>query len=89
MINTTSESLKARKVCFQHFSFYKQLKYHVQLRGAGKKLNNIGARTTVLYLSVYLGRGHGRFPTFFKKNSPYFRRGIFLYRQRKEKKIKI
>ena len=31
MINTTSESLKARKDCFQHFSFYEQLKYHAQL----------------------------------------------------------
>ena len=33
MINVTSESLKARKVfIFQHFSFYKQLKFHAQLR---------------------------------------------------------
>ena len=29
MINTTSESLKARKVfIFQHFNFYEQLKFH-------------------------------------------------------------
>ena len=29
MINTTSESLNARKVIiFQHFSFYEQLKFH-------------------------------------------------------------
>ena len=32
MINTTSESLKARKICiFQHFSFCEQLKFHAQL----------------------------------------------------------
>ena len=32
IINTTSESLKARKVfIFQHFSFYDQLKFHAQL----------------------------------------------------------
>ena len=32
-INTTSESLKARKVIiFQHFSFYEQLKFHAELR---------------------------------------------------------
>ena len=32
MINTKPESLKARKVChFQHFRFYKQLKFHAQL----------------------------------------------------------
>ena len=32
MINTTFESLKARKVfIFQHFSFYEQLKFHAQL----------------------------------------------------------
>ena len=31
MINTTSESLKARKVfIFQHVSFYDQLKFHAQ-----------------------------------------------------------
>ena len=30
--NTTSKSLKARKVfSFQHFSFYEQLKFHSQL----------------------------------------------------------
>ena len=32
MINTSSESFKARKVLiFQHFSFYEQLKFHAQL----------------------------------------------------------
>ena len=32
MINTTPESLKARKVfIFQHFSFYEQLKIHAHL----------------------------------------------------------
>ena len=32
MINTTSESLKVRKVfIFQHFSFPGQLKFHAQL----------------------------------------------------------
>ena len=32
MINTTCESLKARKVLiFQHFSFCEQLKFHAQL----------------------------------------------------------
>ena len=32
LINTTSESLKARKVfIFQRFSFYAQLKLHAQL----------------------------------------------------------
>ena len=33
MINTTSESLKARKVLFifHHFSFYEQLKFHTEL----------------------------------------------------------
>ena len=32
MINTISESLKARKhVIFQCFSFYEQLKFHAQL----------------------------------------------------------
>ena len=31
-INTTSESLKARKISvFQHFSFYDQLKFYAQL----------------------------------------------------------
>ena len=31
-INTTSESLKARKVfVFRHFKFYEQLKFHAQL----------------------------------------------------------
>ena len=33
MINTTYESLKARKAfIFQHFSFYMLLKFHAQLR---------------------------------------------------------
>ena len=32
MINTTSESLKAKQVFnFQHISFYEQLKFHAQL----------------------------------------------------------
>ena len=32
MINTTSESLKVRKVfIFQHVRFYEQLKFHTQL----------------------------------------------------------
>ena len=32
MINTTSETLKARKVfIFQHISFYEPVKFHVQL----------------------------------------------------------
>ena len=32
MLNTTSESLKARTVgIFQQFSFYEQLKFHAQL----------------------------------------------------------
>ena len=32
MINTTSESLKERKIyIFLHFSFHKQLKFHAQL----------------------------------------------------------
>ena len=32
MINTTSESFKARTIfSFQHFSFYEQLKFHAQL----------------------------------------------------------
>ena len=31
MINTTSESLKARKIfIFQHFSFYEELVFHAQ-----------------------------------------------------------
>ena len=31
MINTTPESLKARKfIIFQHFNFYEQLKFHAQ-----------------------------------------------------------
>ena len=35
IINTTSESLKARKVViFQLISFYDQLRFHAQLRGA-------------------------------------------------------
>ena len=35
MIHTQSESLKARKVFIvQHFSFYEQLKVHVQLSSA-------------------------------------------------------
>ena len=35
MIYTTSESLKAKKVSiFQHFSFYDQLKFYVQLSRA-------------------------------------------------------
>ena len=33
MINTTSYSLKARKVfIFQHFSFYEQFEFHAELR---------------------------------------------------------
>ena len=32
MLNTTSESLKARKIfIFEHFSFYEPLKFHAQL----------------------------------------------------------
>ena len=32
LINTTSESLKARKIfIFQYLSFYEQLKFHAQL----------------------------------------------------------
>ena len=35
MINTISESLKAKKIfIFQHFSFYEQLKFHAQLSRA-------------------------------------------------------
>ena len=35
MINTTSESMKAKKIfIFQHFRFYEQLKYHAQLSWA-------------------------------------------------------
>ena len=37
MINTTSKSLKVRKVfIFQHFSFHKLLKFHAQLSWAWK-----------------------------------------------------
>ena len=37
MINTTLNSLKARQVfIFQHFSFYKRLKFHVQLSRISK-----------------------------------------------------
>ena len=44
MINTTSESLKPRKVFnFQHFSFYEKLKFHSQLSGAWKMFCNLGA----------------------------------------------
>ena len=43
MINTTSESLEARKVyIFQHCSFYEQLKFHTQLSLARKKFYNLG-----------------------------------------------
>ena len=31
MINTTCVSLKARKVFYQRFGFYQQLKFHAQL----------------------------------------------------------
>ena len=32
MINTTSESLKARNIfIFKHFSYFEQLKFHAQL----------------------------------------------------------
>ena len=45
MINTPSESLKARKVfIFQHFRFYKHLKFHAQLSWTRKKVYNLGAR---------------------------------------------
>ena len=47
MINTT-ESLKARQVfIFQHFSFYEQLKFHVELSWAWKKFYNPRARLGV------------------------------------------
>ena len=43
MINTTSESLKARKVFFfQNFWLYEQLKFHAQLSWASKKIYNLG-----------------------------------------------
>ena len=42
MINTASESLKAKTVfIFQYFCFYEQLKFHAQL--SIKKLYNVGA----------------------------------------------
>ena len=42
MINTSSESLKARTVfIFQHFNFYEQLKYHAQF--SVKKFYNLRA----------------------------------------------
>ena len=45
MINTTFNSLKARKVFIcQHFSFYEQLQFHAQLRWAWKKFYNLRAR---------------------------------------------
>ena len=45
MINTASESFKARKiVIFRHFTFYEQLKFHAQLSGARKKFYNLGTR---------------------------------------------
>ena len=49
IINTTSESLKARKVViFQLISFYDQLRFHAQLRGAWRKLYYLGVRTHAL-----------------------------------------
>ena len=44
MINTTSESLKARNffIC-QYFSFYEQLKVCIQLSWAWKKFYNLSA----------------------------------------------
>ena len=62
MINTTSESLKARNVfIFQHFSFYEQLKFHVNLSWARKKFYNLRACLTQFFWraglnSVYLIR---------------------------------
>ena len=47
MINTTSDSLKARIVfIFQDFSFYEQLKIYVQLSWAWKRFYNLGPELT-------------------------------------------
>ena len=48
MINATFESFKGRKslrFIFQHFSFYKQLKFNAQLSWAWRKFYNLGAWT--------------------------------------------
>ena len=51
MINTTSESSEARIfLIFQHFSFYRELKFHVQLLSMKKVLLPQGQ---VLYMSLY------------------------------------
>ena len=43
MIYTTSESLKARKICIlRHFSFYEQLKFRAQLLSIKKSLITLG-----------------------------------------------
>ena len=49
MINTTSESLKAKNVSiFQHFSFYEQLKFYAQLRSM------IILKTGLFHYSIFM-----------------------------------
>ena len=63
MINTTSESLKARKVFTIHqLSFYKQLKFHAHLSWAWKSIN-LKARRTKYVLLCNGSIGHQQ-PTF-------------------------
>ena len=48
-INTTDESLQARKIfIFQHFHFKEQLEFHAQLRRAFTMFYNLGAWTFIL-----------------------------------------
>ena len=50
MINTTSDSLKARKIFIcKHFCFYQQLKFHAQLSWAWKKFYNPEAWVLRIY----------------------------------------
>ena len=49
MINTTPESLDARKSLFFSIDFfYEQLKFHAQLSQAQKKFYNLGACALIL-----------------------------------------
>ena len=54
MINTTSKSLKARNVFFQHFSFYEQLKCHALLLTFFKKFFQVYYQCHFFYFGFYL-----------------------------------
>ena len=57
MINTISESLKARKVfIFQHFSVYEQLKFYALLSKACKKFYILGAWSQILKTGLLVKR---------------------------------